>query len=89
MSGIGILISNSIELMDATLHDGSIFPAACPGDLKIPCNACTHAHDTGSRPAHSSRRSMSTKRPQAPFIICYWHEQKDAKSTPPASGAPS
>ncbi len=89
MSGIGILRSNSIELIDATLNDGSIFPTACPGDLNIPCTACAHAHDTGSRPAHKSRRRISTNEPQSSFIICHWHEQGDAKHTPPSSDAPS
>ena len=89
MTEIGILRSNTIEIIDATFNDGSIFSTACPGGLKISCTACTHAHDTGSLSAKSNSRHKTAKKPQASFIICYWHEQGDAKRIASSSGAPS
>jgi hypothetical protein len=85
MNGIGIKRSNGIELVDATVVNDSIIPSQCPGDLGIPCNACSHAWTEGVRAVNNTWH----KRMRFPFMLCHWHEQANPEHTPPSSDGTS
>jgi len=85
MNGIGIIRSNGIEIVDATVVNDSIIPSQCPGSLGIPCNECSHAWTEGVRAVNNTWR----KRMQFPFMVCHWHEQANSKHTPPSSDGTS
>ncbi len=75
MHGIGIKKSRSIEIVDATIRNGVITAATCPGNLGISCTLCSHAWKT--EPAHV--RPGRRKDPASPIIVCHWHEASAGK----------
>jgi hypothetical protein len=83
MKSIGIQRSSSIELVDATVVDGSIVPSQCPGDLGRSCNACPHAWTAGT--VTVSKRNK--KAMPFPLMVCRWHDERpDGQASAP--GAP-
>ncbi len=72
MNGIGIKRSNSIEIVDATVVNGSILASQCPGGLGISCNACTHAWTEGAIAVTDTWR----KRRPFPVMVCHWHDAR-------------
>ena len=78
MNGIGIKKSSGIEIVDATVVNGSIFPSQCPGDLRISCNACSHAWTAD---VVAIKNSWRKGRP-FPFMVCHWHDARPDERVP-------
>lgn len=78
MKGIGIKRSSCIELVDATIENGSIISSQCPGRLGISCSVCSHAYTAGAvTVTRKGRKGMPF-----PFIVCHWHDAGPAGRMP-------
>lgn len=85
MEALGIIRTNSLELVDIEIRDGAILTESCPAEFVRACNDCGYLarmelqHDIEvPLPADLD----AAKRQNVAFLICCWHERNGEAAQP-------